>query len=494
MNFFKKFWKLRFFFIVIFVTPIILIIFLALSRLGSTETFAQNLTKLYLLFVGFAFFVLLTSLLGILDIIRVLNYLRGIMETVKKIARGNFDVGFDLKRHDEIGELARDLELMRNILKESFEELKKEEKRMNAIVENVEDAIVIIDENEKIIIFNSSAEKITGYKKEEAKGREHFQIINLFDELKQVFICNNEICENKSCEKCPINKAFKTNSPIRIPKGVYLINKYGQKIEVDGIISPLKAVEEGTINYALVFRDVTTEREIERMKSEFISITSHQLRTPLSSIRWYMEMLLAEDAGKLNEIQKDFTNEAYQSTKKAVELINNLLDVSRIEGGGIKYVKKQVQLESVIEEAISDVSAFAIASNIKIVKDFKEEKFPLLNIDAQKIYQVIQNLVVNAISYSKGKGKVVVSLEKKDNNLVFSCTDSGIGIPKDEQKNIFKKFQRGTNAVNTGVQGSGIGLYICKIFTEQMGGKIWFESEGEGKGATFYVSFPLSIV
>jgi len=391
--------------------------------------------------------------------------------------------------------LARDLELMRNILKESFEELKKEEKRMNAIVENVEDAIIIIDEKEKIIIFNSSAEKITGYKREEAKGREHFQIINLFNEIKQISVCNNETCGNKeACEDCPIHMALKTNKSVKISKGIYLINKYGQKIEIDGVISPLKAVENGIINYALVFRDVTTEREIERMKSEFISITSHQLRTPLSSIRWYMEMLLAEDAGKLNEIQKDFTNEAYQSTKKAVELINNLLDVSRIEGGGIKYIKKQVQLEGVIEEAISDVSAFAIASNIKIVKDFKEEKFPFLSIDAQKIYQVIQNLIVNAISYSKGKGKVVVSLEKKDNNLVFSCTDSGIGIPKDEQKNIFKKFQRGTNAVNTGVQGSGIGLYICKIFTEQMGGKIWFESEGEGRGATFYVSFPIEKV
>jgi len=353
----------------------------------------------------------------------------------------------------------------------------------------VGDAIIVLDNEKRMVLVNRAAEKMTGYRKEEIKDKEYYKAMRLFDREKQIFICNLDGADN---ENCPIEQAVIAQKIVLIPKGIYLINKYDVRIEIDGSISPFKDARGEIKGYVIVLRDVTSEREVERLKSEFVSITSHQLRTPLSSIRWYIEMLLAGDAGELNKNQKDFVFEIHESTKKAIEVINNLLDLSRIEGGTIKYNLKPVSFEKIIEDVISDVSPLAEASNIKIVKKFSKEKIPEIKIDYQKAFQVIQNLLVNAINYSKGRAEVILSLERKGNEAIFSCQDFGIGIPQNAQKDLFKKFFRAENAAAVNAQGSGIGLFICRVFTEGMGGRIWFESEGENKGATFYLAFPLA--
>lgn len=487
MKFLKRLLKIRFFISALFLTFLFVVILL-FFRGNISETFATTLSRLYIIFLSFSFCVFSISAAGILDILSILRYVKKMSEALQRVARGDFDVKISLKRDDEIGELARNLEWMKDELKKNFEALEKEEEKMSAIIENVGDSIILIDDTRKIIFLNSAAEKLTGYKEEDAENKEYFNILKLFDKEKQVYICDVAHGFNESC---PIEKAIRSDITIKLPKGIYLIDKYERRVEIDGGISPFREPTTKIKNYLIVFRDVTSEREIERMKSEFISITSHQLRTPLASIRWYVEMLLEGDAGQLNTSQKDYASEVHQSTRKAIELINNLLDVSRIEGGTVKYTLKPVQIEDVINDVVKDISVLAKASNVKIVKNFKGKILPSIKADYQKLFQVIQNIVVNAINYSKGRGEVIISLAKKDNNIIFSCVDFGIGVPREQQKDMFRKFFRATNAANTGVQGSGIGLFICKVFMGEMGGKIWFESEGENKGTTFYLSLPI---
>lgn len=487
MEILGKLAKVRFFLIVLFVAFLVPIIFIYFFRGGQSESFSETLSHLLYIFIGFTVFVFVMSLAGIWDVISILGYLKKMSDAIRKVAKGNFNVKISTKRKDEIGELAKNLEWMKGELKKNFEGLKKEEEKLNAIVDNVGDAIIVLDNRKKIILANLAAQKLIGYKEEEMRSVEYYKFIRLFDKEKQVFICNFDTVSN---EDCPVEKAIIAKKIVFIPKGIYLVNKYEIKIEIDGSVSPFKDVRGEIQGYVIVMRDVTSEREIERMKSEFVSITSHQLRTPLSSIRWYVEMLLSGDAGELNKVQKDFATEVHQSTKKSIELINNLLDLSRIEGGTVKYTLKPVRADKLIEDVISDIAPLAEASNIKIVKKFDKEAVLELSIDYQKAFQVIQNLVVNAINYSKGRAEVVLSLKKIDKDTIFSCKDSGIGIPKAAQKELFRKFFRAENAAMVNAQGSGIGLFICKVFAEGMGGRIWFESEGENKGSTFYVSFP----
>jgi len=489
MEIFRKLVKVRFFLAVLFVAFLVPIIFIYFFKGNQSASFSETLSHLLYIFIGFTVFVFVMSLAGIWDVISILGYLKKMSEAIQKVASGNFNVKIGIKRRDEIGELARNLEWMKEELRKNFEGMKKEEEKLNAIVDNVGDAIIVLDNRKKIILANLAAQKLIAHTEEETRGMEYYKFLRLFDKEKQIFICNFDTINN---EDCPVEKAIVSKKIVFIPKGIYLINKYGVKIEIDGSVAPYKDLRGEIMGYVIVLRDVTSEREVERMKSEFVSITSHQLRTPLSSIRWYVEMLLDGDAGELNKLQKDFTSEVHQSTKKAIELINNLLDLSRIEGGTIKYSKQLISPEQIIEDTISDVIPLAEASNIKIIKKLGKEAMPKISVDYQKVFQVIQNLVVNAINYSKGKSEVILSLEKNDKEVIFSCKDSGIGIPKGVQKDLFKKFFRAENATVVNAQGSGIGLFICKVFAEGMGGRIWFESEGEDKGSTFYVGFPIA--
>lgn len=223
--------------------------------------------------------------------------------------------------------------------------------------------------------------------------------------------------------------------------------------------------------------------------SRVISIVSHQLKTPLSAIKGYLEVLISEDLGKINQKQKEYLNNALENTQQMIRLVKDLLDVSQIEEGKMELKPKPSSLEKITREVIKEFSFLAKAKNCTL--SFKVlDEIPLLNIDSIKIQEVISNIISNAIEYNKSKGKVEVSLKRKDNNILFCCKDTGIGIPKAEKKKIFTKFHRGEKAIKLSTGGSGLGLFISKAIIEKSGGKILFESQ-EGKGSTFFFSLPI---
>jgi len=225
--------------------------------------------------------------------------------------------------------------------------------------------------------------------------------------------------------------------------------------------------------------------------AEVISIASHQFKTPLSAIKGYLEVLIAEDLGKMNKEQKEYLNDALENTNRMIVLVKDLLDVSRVEQDKLEIRKKLSNLEKIIERVIKELSSFARANNCTI--SFKVlNKIPKLNIDPLKIEQVVSNFISNAISYTKdGEEKIVeVSLEKKNKEVIFCCRDNGIGVAEKDKKNIFNKFYRSEEAMILSPGGSGFGLFISKAIIEKSKGEIWFNSK-KGKGSSF--CFSLSI-
>jgi len=230
--------------------------------------------------------------------------------------------------------------------------------------------------------------------------------------------------------------------------------------------------------------------EASRMKSEFINIVSHQLRSPLTNIKWTFEILSSKDFEVPESKKEEYFVNVRENIARMVELIDDLLIVSRIEQGKLPVQKKEFDFVELVKEQVSRYKVFAEASHIDLSLSV-EEDFPKIFADQSLLKLVTENLIDNAIRYTPGNGKVSVAAKRRDkNSIIFSVQDTGVGIPLKEQKYIFQKFFRAENALKQRTKGSGLGLYVCKTIVEKSGGKIWFKSE-ENKGTTFFVVLPI---
>ncbi|MFH1451177.1 MAG: HAMP domain-containing sensor histidine kinase [bacterium] len=226
--------------------------------------------------------------------------------------------------------------------------------------------------------------------------------------------------------------------------------------------------------------------------AEVVSITTHQLKTPISIVKGYLEALISEDCGKINSNQKEYLEDALQNLTRMSSLVNSLLAVSRIEEGRYKLDLQKFSLAEVTEDVVKNFSSWALASNSKII--FKSEKnLPLVISDPARIREVIENLISNSLKYKNpGEGLVEISVKREDDKLVFSCKDNGIGIPEGDKKKIFSKFYRSEKAVEADPSGTGLGLYINQAIINLSGGKIWFE-KNQGPGTIVYFNLPISL-
>lgn len=240
----------------------------------------------------------------------------------------------------------------------------------------------------------------------------------------------------------------------------------------------------------IIMRSFERLAETNRMKSEFINVVSHQLRTPISSLRWVVD-ILTTDYHKINDSERhEYFDILKENIGRMGELVSDLLIVSRLETATLPFRKEKVFLPSLVEEVLSSFLPFAKASNVEV--EFKrEDNLPNVFVDPSQVKQVLENLIHNAIRYIKDKGKIKLSLFRKDKNIYFEITDNGVGIPKEDQKYIFQKFFRASNVIRHQTDGSGLGLYIAKSIIDKSGGKIGFHSQ-ENKGSTFWFSLPIT--
>lgn len=231
-------------------------------------------------------------------------------------------------------------------------------------------------------------------------------------------------------------------------------------------------------------------KEIDQMKTEFISVASHQMRTPLSATKWVLRMILDGDLGPLNDQQKEMLDKGYKTNERMILLINDLLNVSRIEEGRFQYRFTHMSLEEVVESAIQEMRNTIAKKNITFEYEHPAESLPKVTIDPQKIRLAVQNLVDNAIKYTPQGGIVTISLTGDDQHVTFKVSDNGVGIPHDQQSRIFSKFFRADNVIRMQTDGSGLGLFIVKNIIEKHHGGVWFESS-EGGGTSFFFSLPV---
>lgn len=250
-------------------------------------------------------------------------------------------------------------------------------------------------------------------------------------------------------------------------------------------IVPIKS--GGYVN--LYGRDVTAVKEIEKVKNEFISLVSHQIRTPLTSIRWYSEMLLAKRE-QLSEAQIDIAKTIHETAVQLAELVNDLLNISRMESGRLKYEPSFGNIIELVNEVIKELAPQV--SKKKINLEFVSNEIQEFVFDVDLVRQIYMNLLSNAVKYTPSGGKVFLKLKVDKSFLVSEVEDTGIGIPLAAQKDIFQKFYRAQNAVDLEIDGTGLGLAVAKMMVEKCGGKIWFEST-EGKGTKFLFTLPVNL-
>lgn len=231
-------------------------------------------------------------------------------------------------------------------------------------------------------------------------------------------------------------------------------------------------------------------KALDEAKDEFISMASHQLRTPLTSVKGYISMILEGDAGEINETQRKFLNQSYISSQRMVYLISDLLNVSRLKTGKFVIEPKPTYLPTVVESEIEQLQETAKSRGLK-VEFTKPKSFPTLNLDENKIRQVIMNLADNAIYYTPVGGKINLNLSVTNDSVAYTVTDTGIGVPKSEQHHLFTKFYRAANAKKARPDGTGLGLFMAKKVVIAQGGAMIFKTT-EGKGSTFGFSFPLN--
>lgn len=236
--------------------------------------------------------------------------------------------------------------------------------------------------------------------------------------------------------------------------------------------------------------DITAEREISQMKNEFVSTVSHELRTPLTSIKGYVDLILDGEAGDINEIQREFLQIVKQNNDRLVALINDLLDISRIESGRIHLKIQPIDMGDIIAGTVETFKA-VLEQTQMTVETSVSKSVPHAAGDRDRVAQVLINLISNAIKYAPGASKIAVRARRRANQVVVSVKDYGIGVSGEDQKRLFSKFYRVDSSLTRDVGGTGLGLSICKTIIELLGGQIWVESK-VGKGSTFSFSLPIA--
>lgn len=390
-------------------------------------------------------------------------------------------------------ELLKTKAAMTNLLEDMEEEkenLSETNAKNEAVFSSIGDCVVATDEKGIIVKINHATEKKLGWLSSEIIGKHYIEALPLLDE-------NGKLIP---AEKRKINIVLKTGQKIITSLSSaahYYMKKDGSKFPAAVSTTPIMLGEK-IIGAIAVFRDITHDKQIDLAKSEFVSLASHQLRTPLSTINWYVEMLLSEDAGEINEEQEKFLKEIYRGSKRMVELVNALLNVSRLELGTFSIEPEPTDMMAlaaeVIQELLPQVKSKELTINSLCQKNGTTcPILPPINADPKLMRIVFQNLLTNAVKYTPAKGNINFSLKQDDKTkeLHFEVSDSGIGIPREAQNKIFTKLFRADNARETDADGTGLGLYIVKSIVEESGGKIWFESI-PGKGTTFYLTLPFS--
>lgn len=353
-----------------------------------------------------------------------------------------------------------------------YKKIINEKKQTEAVIRSIAEGLVVVDANGKVVMINPAAEKLLGVSRKDKVGKA------LTDGIKEDQLVSlssgSQDGEEKEIEL--ISKQDETKKVLRASTAV-IENENGQTV---GMVS--------------VLSDITKQKELDNLKSAFVANVSHELRTPLVAIDKSLTLILEKEAGELSATQEQFLSIAQRNLKRLSGLINDLLDLSKLEAGKMDIQRKPNSINNVIQETIDTLNNWAKSKSITLEKKI-EDLLPDVEIDAGRLTQVFNNLVGNAIKFTPNDGKITIEAKlaggKKE--LEVSIQDTGIGIAKEDLPKLFSKFyQCGGERQISDVNGTGIGLSIAKEIVELHGGRIWVESE-KGQGAKFIFTIPLTV-
>ncbi|MHB1390685.1 MAG: ATP-binding protein [Thermoleophilia bacterium] len=356
-------------------------------------------------------------------------------------------------------------------------EVLREQEKVAAVLSSVADGVFVVDNDRKITMWNRAAVQITGFTRDEMVGRVCLPAAAPAGREEE------SVCVSV-CDSVP---EIEGNDGIGYE--TLTCSKDGERVWLSVSAAPIR---EGGQRAGIVhvFRDISEYKEIDQMKSDFVATVSHELRTPLTSILGFSKTLLRTDANFSEESRQSFLNEIVREGERLARLIEDVLSVSRIEAGNLRLDSKPVAVSDAVSHVIQNL--VRLTTIHKFVINVPEEITPVMA-DADKLHQVLLNLVVNAIKYSPDGGEIIVSALQEDDFVRFEVADRGVGIKEEHLPHIFERFYRAGPRGKRGATGTGLGLYVSQNLVEQMGGHIWAES-APGEGSRFYFRLPVARV
>lgn len=367
--------------------------------------------------------------------------------------------------------------------KPSYQKLIERNARDDAVLQSIGDGLIVIvdvDKGGRIAYVNKVFEDMTGWKLEEIVNKPVIEVIPREDKDGKIVPFKERIVSR-------VLDGEKVVADLTAP--FYYVRKDKSKFPVASMITPI-IFDKKIIGAVETFRDISKESRVDKAKTEFVSLASHQLRTPLSTINWYIELLVSGDVGSLNEKQKQYLQEVYQASKRMVGLVNALLNVSRLEMGTFTVEPELVNIVKIAKVCVEELKPQILEKKLVIAEKY-DPGIPSFQADPKLLAIIFQNLLSNSVKYTSAGGKIDLTIGKEKDVIVITVADTGTGIPKDQQDKIFTKLFRADNVKQIDPNGVGLGLYIVKeIIDHSTRGKIWFESE-ENKGTTFNVQLPI---
>lgn len=406
---------------------------------------------------------------------------------VKKISHGDFAVKVPDGGSDEISELAKSFNIMTLKLRDLYQNLehkvvertrllKLDKAKIEALLQSIGEGIIATNEHGNITKINHAAEKMLKWEEGEVLGKIFTEIIPAYNEKGEIIPQNDRALSITLARGVPASLLASFE------------RKDGTRFPVSALVTPI-IFEGRLVGATAAFRDVTKEKEIEKTRHDFLSLASHQFRTPLSGTKWLIETMQRGIIGKLTDKQKRYIDQLYIINERMIKLVSDMLGVLRLNADTAGINLEFFSVAEFYNDFALSVEIIAKTKGIQIKKLFDDRKALVVYADRELLKTILECFISNAINYSSAGQEVIFDAKEDNGNVVFSVKDFGIGIPEEEQNRIFEQFYRASNAKLADPEGNGLGLHISRTLARKMGAEISFESE-KGKGTIFYLQVP----
>jgi PAS domain S-box-containing protein len=449
------------------------------QKTENANQLANRITLITIVLSFFFFIIALASMFYFPDYIA--DPVIQLTESIKQIARKNYNQRLDISTDDEFGEMARSFNKMAEKLEEyeniNVHQVVSEKRRIETIISQINEAIIGMDNNQIILFVNPRALELMGLDEVNVVGKRASELGKKSDFLADMVkeVVAKQVTDSK--------RHYASVTVDRDGKRYY----YDKDIlKVESQDSDDNSRGRTSVGYVIILKNITELKEQDLAKTNFMATLSHELKTPISAIDMSLNLLEDDRLGGLNEDQKDLSGTIRQNASRLLKMVNEILDISKIETGNVQIAAEEAPPEVVVLRALQNVKTFINEKDLQVVQNIPEN-LPNLKMDIPKTTGVLVNFLTNAIRYSDPMSSIEIEVFPNNGTVQFSVKDFGRGISKEDLKKVFNRYHR---AKDDNTKGTGLGLAISKEFIEAQGGKIWVKSE-VGKGSVFSFALPV---